>query len=428
MKAFPAVVMVIFLGLALFGVLIFATFSASQTDQIGDITIWGSVPSEVIDKVVGKIRDTREDFGGVTYREVPKDDLVPLLVEAIAAGRGPDVVFFPSSAIVKDGEKLATIPYDAISRRDFQDAFVEAGEVFIREDGVAGLPISIDPTVMYWNRTLFSNAGIANPPRYWDDLAKLAPQLTDKTANGSLLQSAVPLGLWDNIDHAKLVLVSLVRQLGSPIVSLQESGYRADMFKTDDKGVTPAVSAVRYMADFADPVKPMYSWNRSQKSSRDAFLAGSLALYFAPASELKGLRAANPNLNFDVASLPATRGGGQHVAAEVTAVVIPRGSANPVGGMLVATLFAGPDVQQQLAEELTLPSPRRDVEVDSSSDPYLSVFRASALRSFSFLDPEPKASDAAFQRMMESISSGRTALSEAVRAANEDLQALLKVQ
>lgn len=428
MKSFPAIVMIIFVVMAMFGVFVFATFSSKAGDTIGKVDIWGSVDKDVVDKVIGAIRDTREDFGDVTYIEVPVDRLVPQLVEAIAAGRGPDLVMFPSTALVKDGEKLGAIPYSAIPRRDFQDAFVEAGEVFLREDGVVALPIVIDPTVMYWNRTLFSNAGVANPPRFWDDVAKIAPSLTQKTPNGSIVVSAVPLGQWDNVEHPKEVLVSIIRQLGSPIVISTPEGYAVDLFKTDDAGVTAAVSAVRFVTDFSDPVKPMYSWNRSQKNSRDAFLAGTLALYFGPASELLLLRDANPNLNFDVAPLPASRGAGRDVAALVTGLAVPRGTDNPTGASQVALLMASPEYETLLATLLNLPSPRRDVELDSSKDPYLAVFRASALRAFAFLDIDPPQTDRIFSRMTENISSGRSTLSEAVRDANNDLQELLRVQ
>lgn len=420
--------MVVFVLMALFGVFIFATFSTNSRNQIGAVEIWGSTDKDAMDKVIAAIRDTREDFGDVTYTEVPDDQLVPSLVEAIAAGRGPDLVLFPSNRIVKDGEKLSTIPYSTISKRDFQDAFVEAGEVFFRDDGVIALPLVIDPLVMYWNRTLFSNAGIANPPHYWDELTKMAPSITQKTPNGSITIGATPLGQWDNVAHAKEVLVSLVKQLGSDLVTHDQDGYHIDLLRAGKEGAPPAVSAVRFVTDFADPVKPMYSWNRSQKNSRDAFLAGTLATYFGPASELLLLRNANPNLNFDVAQLPVARGAGKDVASLLIGVAIPRGTDNPSGAAQTAILLVSPSSEKLLATLLTLPSPRRDVELDSSKDAFLAVFRASALRAFAFLDPDPAATDKIFSRMTESISSGRSTLSEAVGDANTDLRALLRVQ
>lgn len=420
--------MVVFLFLGLFGVFIFATFSTNSRNQIGAVEIWGPINRDVMDKVLSAIRDTRDDFGSVTYTEISEERLVPALVEAIAAGRGPDLVLFPSSRVVKDGEKLQSIPYSTISKRDFQDAFVQAGEVFLREDGVMALPVTIDPLVMYWNRTLFSNAGVANPPRYWDELAKIAPSITQKTPNGSITVATVPLGQWDNVAHAKAVLVSLTKQLGSDLVTLTPNGYRIDLLSSGKESAPPAVSAVRFVTDFADPVKPTYSWNRSQKNSRDSFLAGTLAVYFGPASELLLLRDANPNLNFDVAQLPVARGAGKDVAADVLGVALANGSKNPVGATQVAIAVASPASVTILATLLTLPPTRRDVDLDASKDEFLTVFKASALRAFAFLDPDPVETDKIFSRMTENIASGRTTLSEAVADANNDLRELLRVQ
>lgn len=427
-STFSAVVIFIFVLLTLFGVFVFATFTATSRAAVGEVEVWGSVEKEVLDALLTEVRDTREDFKDVSYTEIPEDVLVPRLVEAIAAGRGPDLVLFPSDRLVRDGEKLATISYDVVSRREFQDSFVEAGEVFLRDDGILALPFSIDPTVMYWNRTLFSNAGIAQPPRLWDELVKIAPALTEKQPNGSLSVSAVALGQWDNVAHAKDVLVTLVRQLGLPIVTATQNGYRADLIAVKTDVAQPGVSAVRFLADFADPVKPTYSWNRSQKNSRDAFLAGTLAIYFAPASELLGLRDANPNLNFDVAQVPQSRGAGKDVSAHVVGAAIPRGTGNPAGALQVALELTTSERARRVAELMTLPSTRRDVTLDASRDAFLDVFQASALRSFAFLDINPPETDRIFSRMMENISSGRTTLTEAVSRAQSDLQELLRVQ
>ena len=88
---------------------------------------------------------------------MPESTLVSSLVEAIAAGKGPALVLFPASSFVSEQDKLLPISYKSMSRRTFQDTFVEAGEVFLTNEGVYGLPFYIDPYVTYWNRTIFSS-------------------------------------------------------------------------------------------------------------------------------------------------------------------------------------------------------------------------------------------------------------------------------
>src|SRR5690606_38217983 len=66
-------------------------------------------------------------------------------------------------------------------------------------------------------------------------------------------------------------------------------------------------SALRFYTNFSNPSQESYSWNAALRNSRDAFLAGELAIYFGYASEIQGLRQQNPNLNFDAALMPQTR-------------------------------------------------------------------------------------------------------------------------
>ena len=58
-----------------------------------------------------------------------------------------------------------------------------------------------------------------------------------------------------------------------------------------EQGETSATERTRsvltYYTDFANPLKSVYSWNRSFSSSRDAFLAQNLAVYFGPGSEIE---------------------------------------------------------------------------------------------------------------------------------------------
>ena len=72
--------------------------------------------------------------------------------------------------IVRNQDKIIEIPYDTISGRDFKNTFIEEGEMYLTENGVLGLPFTIDPMVMYWNRDIFQSVGIANPPEFWDEL------------------------------------------------------------------------------------------------------------------------------------------------------------------------------------------------------------------------------------------------------------------
>ncbi len=429
MKPFPAIVTGIFLVLAIGAVIIFATFSATNRNAIGVVVIWGSVPHEVFNTLLGNLGTGNNNYIGVSYQVVREEELVPQLVEAIAAGKGPDLVLFPEKNLLWQADKLQSISYSAMSRRDFESTFIQAGDSFLTAEGILGFPFTVDPLVMYWNQSLFANAGIAQAPRFWDEISDITPKLTKADKNGTLTQSAVSFGTWKNVEHAKEILLSVLRQLGNSVIAPKDNGGYQSVFLDQNGAPTlPADSALRFYTDFSNPSKPLYSWNSSQPDSHDAFVAGRLAMYFGFASELIGIRAANPNLDFDVAPVPAIRGGGQSAYANVLALSIPRGAKNPRGALIVAEALTGKSSEESLTSMLRLPSVRRDVSPPSSADPYAVVFRNAALSAFTFLDPNPTATDSIFERMVENVSSGKLQISEATINANQELQALVGVR
>ncbi|XKT74176.1 MAG: ABC transporter substrate-binding protein [Patescibacteria group bacterium UBA2163] len=429
MKPFQLGMIAAFALLALISITIFATFSGCDSESVGSVTIWGTVSEETMRLVFNEVRNTHGGFNGVSYEMVPADTLITNLVEAIAAGRGPDLILLPAASIGSEQDKLLVIPYSEISRRSFQDSFVEAGEIFLDERGVLGLPFYIDPYVMYWNRSLFSQAGIPRPVRYWDEFSDVAPLLSQANESGTLTQSAVALGEWGNVNHAKDIFLSLIIGLGNPIVQKNQEGeYQVTLTARGEGSELPAASALRFFTEFADPVQRVYSWNRSLPEAREAFLAGDLAVYLGKASEVTAIRASNPNLNFDIAPYPEVRGGVVAVPADLYAFSVPRGASNTSGALAAAQILSNSVAQKALVSVTGLPSVRRDVLSVSPENPYEATFRDAALNAYSFRDPNPKLSDDIFKRIVEGVSSGRFRINEALRSGQEELEELLGVQ
>lgn len=429
MKPFQAGVLIFFGVLALATVFIFATFSGNSGNSVGSVEVWGTLPKETMQDMLSDLRIRDGGFKDVDYREISHGVFIETLTQAIAAGTGPDLILLENNQVVNEKDKILPISFRTFSRRDFQDSFVEAGEVYLSDSGPLGLPFYIDPFVVYWNRTLFSGAGIARAPKYWDEFSDIAPRMTRANENGTITQSAVALGEWQNVLYAKDILISLIVGLGNPIVSSNEDGELVSVLtERGDAPTPPAESALRFYTEFADPVKNVYSWNRSLANSRATFLAGGLGVYIGRASEVFALRSANPNLNFDVAAYPQVRDGVVAVPATLYALSVPRGSSNPTGAAQVALALTGLESQKLLVTLTGLPSVRRDVLSVSPDNEYEVIFRNAALNAFSFRDPNPAATNSIFERMIEDVSSGRARLPEAVRSGHNALRSLLEVQ
>ena len=339
MSKFQIILTTIFAIFIVVGVIIFAISGRNNSNgNIGDIVIWGTMEQKTMNAVITNLAEGNEIFKNVKYEQKDEDSFDAILVEAIASDTGPDIFLLPQSEILKKRNKIFTIPYDNFTVRDFKDYFIEEGELYLQEDGILALPFIVDPLVMYWNRSLFANAGVANPPSVWDDFFILAKKLTQKDENKNISTSAVSFGEFANVENAKEILTTLFMQSGNPIVFQDSGEVKVSLRDIYNNDATPAESALRFYTEFSNPVKETYSWNKAMPNSKMAFLSGDLAMYFGFASELEDLRSKNPNLNFDVAYLPQTENLKNNVTfGKIQALAISRGCQNIVGAFTVIT-------------------------------------------------------------------------------------------
>ncbi|TSC58841.1 MAG: sn-glycerol 3-phosphate transport system substrate-binding protein [Parcubacteria group bacterium Greene0416_79] len=412
--------------LGIFGFFIIAGLAVIAINKSRDsgegkvmLTLWGSAPSAVIDELSKELFLSKALK--VSYREFPAEGLDRELIEAIAAGRGPDMVLLPLELLLRYRDKLFPISYETYSERQFKDSFIQAGDAFLFPEGILALPFSVDPLIMYWNRNLFDEGGVATAPRYWDEFLLLPNRLTRRDAKGNFSRSAVALGEFKNINGAKEIILALLLQSGSSGGSMQ--GGFPTLLRSD----SGAARAVDFYTEFSNPSKVVYSWNRGQPSSRQAFLASRLAIYFGFGSELPELRRGNPNLNFDAAHFPRPRDAQvSFTYGKMTGVAVLR-SAQNIGGALQATfLLASPAASSLLSGRTGLPPVQRSLLGKAPADAFGSVLYDSALRSRGFLDPNPTESSPVFQELIESITGGRAKASSALVGAEARLRGLVR--
>lgn len=391
------------------------------------MTLWGTVPQEKMESLLMNSAGLQGSGLKLSYVEKRSESIESDLVDALASGRGPDLILASQDLILRQQGKLAVLPYENLSERDFKDTFVGGAEIFLSPAGTIAQPMLVDPLVLYWNRTLLTNAGVANPPRYWDELFTLAPLVSQKDKQGNIIRSLVAFGEYGNVTDAKSILSALILQGGNAIVGKDSSGRYTSLLRLQTaEELSPVESAVRFYTDFSNPSKTIYSWNRGLQASQDMFAAGKLGLYIGFASELSAIRAKNPNLDFDVTSLPQVRDGARVATyGRFYSLAVPRASMNQAYALLAAQRLAEPALAQEFANLIGFSPVRRDLLGATPSDSYLFVFYRAALQSYSWLDLDAEGSDDVFRRMIESVTSGRARIGEAVGRAHEELQELL---
>jgi ABC-type glycerol-3-phosphate transport system substrate-binding protein len=436
-SAFQMVIFGVFAFSIVVGVFVFAGLSGGgENRDIGTVKMWGTFDQNLMDVYIRRLNEQNSQAGNVDYEEIPASLFQSRLVEALANGTGPDLFILDQSNLLRHWEKIQPFSYEnTMNRRQFKDTFIDEAEMFLSDAGIRGMPFSVDPLVLYWNRDIFAEAGFANPPAFWDELFLLSERITQRDKANNIKRAAIAFGEYDNVNNAKDIISALIMQAGGEVVGKYNDDAGTLYAGLSPEGlsreVQPAQTALRFYTEFANPVKSVYSWNRSLPNSLDAFAQGTLAMYVGYASEVRTIQAKNAFLNFDVAALPQIRAGEQKrviTFGKLYTLAVPRAANNPYGGTQIALLMSDAGPSELFSQLKGIPSPRRqllDSKANPTDDPLEVIFRESALLSRAWLDPQADETDKIFRRMVGDVTSGALRLSDTIQRANQELRVLI---
>jgi len=428
LTSFQLILFVVIVFLIIGGVLTFAFGRSSSSDQLVPVTMWGTLPAEFIFSYQNAINTQNQDSIELIYTEFSEINFEDELISALASGEGPDTVIFSDDLIVSQENKLFTISYEFYPQSDFKNNFIEAGEVLLKSDGILGLPFTVDPLVLYWNRTTLNNNGMSQPPTTWAEFLEIVPRLTQSDSSANISKSAVSLGEFRNIGNAKEIFTTLVGQAGNPIVARNNTSGNFTSVFTERYGyrVAPADAAINFYTQFSNPSKDTYTWNRSLPNADEMFLAGDLAFYIGFASERNSLVQRNPNLNFGIAQLPQSSSSAKkYTGSQMHFLGILNRSENISAAYSAITTMTASENMIYVYDLMNLPPVRRDLLVEVPSIDYRDTFNKSALISSVFLDPDKNGTQKLFQDSIESVISGRLSVSEVLNKVNQDLNLLI---
>ncbi len=434
LRPFQIILLGIFGALAVGGVILFSVFRGfgGEENPYGtSVEIWGTLDGRAFDTVLNALGDEDDNFQVVSYSEKDPRTFRDELINAVAEGRGPDAIVLSHDMLISERAKLYPIPYKTLPLRDIKDRYVDGAEIFSLSDGMYGFPFAVDPLVMYWNRDLFSSAGLATPPATWEQMvSRDVPALAKVTQSPifTVEQAALAFGEYANVQNAPEILLMLLLQAGSQLITESTDGYKVLINQSSGQTARPpATAALDFYTQFANPARAVYTWNRSLATDRSAFLAEDLALYFGFGSEYAGIRAGNPNFNFDATSIP--QGSGVSIKKSYGtfyALSILRSSDNFAGTYLALAKISEGERASALAETLGFAPVHRASLALGATDPFRQTMYTMALIARGFLNPSPSASEDIIKTMIEDVTSGRTGISEAAADASDRFNQLLR--
>jgi len=278
----------------------------------------------------------------IEYKKFRYEEYEQALLEALAEDRGPDIFSIHNTWVKRYEPRLLSMPASVTIPVKYLKGTVKKEEVielqtqkmmtildlkknFLdvvyqdvvdqknvgtekapkMQDVIWGLPLSVDTLVMYYNKDLLNNAGIAEPASNWQDFQDQVAKITKiDAATNKFLVSGAAIGTADNVARSSDIISLLMMQNLAPM--LDDAGYAAFDKRPKITGVegVPGVGAVEYYSQFANPMGGAYTWNNEMPNSLDAFIQGRTAYFFGYSYHRATIDAKAPKLNYSIAAVP----------------------------------------------------------------------------------------------------------------------------
>ena len=421
--AFIGIVLLILLSVVLlFTGVIPGLRSTTQDKSVrGAITVWGVFDD---DKEIGEtlITDFRAAYPGVSvqYLQLDERSYEQDLVNALAAGEGPDVFMIHNTWLSKHKPKIR--PLTTITSQTFASLFPQvATNDFVADSLVYASPLYIDSLALFYNQTMLDAAGIAQPPKTWNDLITIIPRLRRVDERGRIEQAAVAIGgSEDNINQATDLLSILMFQEGASMIN--NAGTSADFSQSG------GTKALDFYTSFANPRNPQYTWNPDYFYSLDGFVQEKIAMIFNYGYQAEVLRERNPFLNFVVTPMLQQNLEDQAINyADYWGFAVAKSSPQPAVAELFTTFTTmneGP-IGNYLLRTDRSPALRSVISRSTNSE-NIGVFATQALTAQSWPQPDMAAVENIFSEAIDLVVGGKLPTNRAIRQAEEEITQLLQ--
>ena len=412
------------------------------TDNV-TLTVWRLFDSEEPLRPI--IDEYRAENPNVTivYEKKNPADYEALFTNAIAGGKGPDILSLPNEWLVKHRDKLVPMPAEMMTVEQFRDTYARVVvEEVVAEDKIYGLPLYADSLALYVNPVIFNDTLnrlreanptatldeerrlLSDPPATWDDVVAVVKLVTQKRGTDVTL-SGLAMGTAETTQNAPAILQALMLQNGAEMTNATrtEAAFHLPDTKRTGEAFYPGTQALDFFTSFARPNTTVYSWNDRMGSSLDAFMNGKAAMMINFQYVQQDLRQRAPTLSFEVGPLPQIKGTTEpvNVASYMVETVTKDADRPEVAWHFLKYLAERGGSKYRSATRRT--SPRR-IDLEGNQDPFAIGIRSSR----SIYKPDAPKYDGYFREMIASVVNLRQPPQAAIEVAAGKVTKLLQGQ
>lgn len=414
------------LGLGLLGLIIYAVVSGGRdeekkqpTNEPITLTIWRLYENEDVFKPI--FDDFRYDHPNITivYEKKSVAEYEETITNAIAGGKGPDILSVPNDWLVKHKDKLVAAPDDLMTETQYKERFVDIASKDAVIDGkIYGMPLYADALALYYRREVMSEALtrirqaapdtdhtaearlLTRPPATWDDLVAVVKLVTQRKGN-DIATTGLAMGTADTTQNSAAILQALMLQNGAKMTNVDKS---AASFQLPDKSQTgepyyPGTEALDFYTAFAKTDRSVYNWNDRLGTSLEAFMNAKVAMMINFQFVQQDLKQLAPNLAYDVAALPQIKGSTAPVnVASYMIETVTKDSKHPREAWQLIKFMTEPR-----GASVFRSATRRPSAIRSQVEGNLDAFAVGIQSAQSIYKPDAKKYDEIFREMIKAV-------------------------
>lgn len=404
-------------------VLVFFNLQPSKNAPV-QLAIWGFDKSSDVGALVASYSQLHPNVKA-TYVQVSADNYENTLLNALASGQGPDVFPVGNRALYKKTGYLLPAPSSQFSAGQMENLFpTEAEQDFVlggtatTPGQVYALPLYFDTLALAYNRDLFDQGGIVNPPSTWEDFRSDVVKLRKISSTGQITKAAAAIG------GSNKTITNAVDILN---ILMLQNGW--DFPGTSQTSVSSGLGAFKYYLQFADSSSNYYTWNETQNNDIDSFSSGNVAMVFAYASDIQKIKNKSPFLRFSVAPIPQVDSANAVNYADYDGLAVSKQSKNPTWAWDFAIYMATqPQLAAQYSSATGQPPALRTIISQKMNDAFMGVFAQQALTARSWKKPDETQTNAAFNNAVTSVLINRADPSRTMTQLQDQINQLSKQQ
>lgn len=406
----------------LVGYLVTTNLRSSTAPPAVNLKVWGTAERGDFEKLTQAYKRSRPNVT-VEYTQVT-GDFEERMVNALAAGTGPDVVMLGNRSIPRHKAKLAPAPPAQMSIGRLREFFPTVVEQNVTDAGqIYGLPLYLDTLGLIYNKNHFEQASLTAPPQTWEEFQSFIPFLRSVNENNQVVRAAAAMGgSGRTVNHASDIISLLMIQNGA---AMTDEGRAQATFASGQAGA----QAFNFYLQFGNSASPYYTWSEAQPNSLDAMARGSAAMVFGYYADLAAMRERSPFLEAASAPVPQVASRDARNIARYEVLAVTKRSARPDWAWdFVAVVTTNPEIVEQYLESSDRPAALKSLINKKINDENQGSFARAALTARDWYRVDDVRIDGYLNDAILKVLTGQADSVRALREAQDKTSQLMRNQ